>query len=84
MHVEHIRPFLGRDRFDQFDVRTASGNSYRVRGPEMAWLSPDRSTLLVRDIEAGVAPIDTEELTERARPIARARKKSRVRIGDGP
>jgi hypothetical protein len=76
MDVEHIRPFLGRDKFHQFDVRTASGNSYRVRGPEMAWLSPDGSTLLVWDTEAGVALIDTEEVTECVRPIkAKAKRK---------
>ena len=56
MDPKQIGTMLKSEKFHPFDVRTASGQSYRVRSPEMAWMSPDADVLLVREGENGSLP----------------------------
>ncbi len=69
MDVKQITAMLRSEKFHAFEVRTASGQSYRVRSPEMAWMSPDDDVMLVYDPTQGVALIDTEQVVECVRPI---------------
>lgn len=73
MDVERIRAMMRSEKFHPFDVRAASGRSYHVRSPEMAWMSPEADVMLVYDPVQGVALIDTEQVVECVRPIVKGR-----------
>ena len=82
MDAEQIGTMLKPDKFHPFDVRTASGRSYRVRSPEMAWMSSEAGVMLVYDPSEGVALIDIDQVVECVRPITKGRSSDRGRQKD--
>ena len=64
MKAQQIRKMTEAKPFHPFDVRTASGESYHVRSPEMPWISPDGEVVLVYEPSEGVALIDADQVTE--------------------
>jgi hypothetical protein len=83
MDADRIRSMLKPDKFHAFDVRTASGNSYRVRSPETGWISPEDDVMLVYDPDQGASLIDVDQVVECVRPIIKGRGKGdRRREGD--
>jgi hypothetical protein len=82
MDVKRVRTMLKPQGFFPFDVRTASGESYRVRSPEMAWIPPEVDVMLVYDPDEGIVMIDIEQVVECVRPITRRRASDRGRQKD--
>ncbi len=82
MDVKRIRTMLKPEGFYPFDVRTASGESYRVRSPEMGWISPVDDVMLVYDLDRGISLIDVDQVVECARPITKRRASDRGRQKD--
>lgn len=82
MDAPRIRSMLRLEKFHPFDVRTASGNSYRVRSPEMAWIPPEADVMLVHDPDQGISLIDLDQVVECVRPIVKGRSKGDRRRGE--
>jgi hypothetical protein len=82
MDAQRIRSMFRPDKFHAFDVRTASGNSYRVRSPEMGWISTEADVMLVYDPDQGISLIDVDQVVESVRPITKGRASDRGRQKD--
>jgi len=83
MNADQFRTMLKpKKTFYPFDVRTASGESYRVRSPEMGWISPEDDVMLVYDPDQGISLIDVDQVVECVRPIIKGRASDRGRQKD--
>jgi hypothetical protein len=82
MDAKLIGTMLKPEKFHPFNVRTASGNSYHVRSPEMAWMSIEAGVMLVYDPKQGVSLIDIDQVVECVRPIIKGRASDRGRQKD--
>jgi hypothetical protein len=69
MDPAQFRTMLKPENFCPFDVRTADGESYRVRSPEMGWISPEDDVMLVYDLDQGITLFDVDQVVECVRPI---------------
>jgi hypothetical protein len=66
-----------RDKpFRPFEIHTASGETYQVKGPEMIAVSPGGGLAVVFDAGNGVALVSMDQITECIRPITRAKAKA--------
>jgi hypothetical protein len=67
MDAKQIRTMLRTDKLHPFDVRTAGGDSYHVRSPEMVWMPPRTGVMMVYDLDQGISFIDIDQVVECAR-----------------
>lgn len=64
MNVEQFRNAHRMRPFKPFTIHTASGESYLVAHPELAWQSPGGHTVIVGIKGEQVVMIDVERITE--------------------
>jgi hypothetical protein len=64
MHPDQFRSALRKRPFRQFTIHTASGETYTVAHPEVAWQSPAGQTVIVSIRGEEVAMLDTTLISE--------------------